>query len=104
MGYLRTGKALIESINETIELVELNALGQMHLLDAHTSGKMFEGAAIAVKYGTKKWAEKTVEEILSELPFAVIQEIGEKVAALSGLDEDVSKKSESNRAKDSSSV
>lgn len=97
MGYLKTGKALIERINETIELVEINALGQKHLLDAHTMGDMFTAAATAVKYGTKKWREKTVEEILDELPLEAIQEIADKVAALSEMGEDQAKKSESTR-------
>jgi len=95
MGYLKTGKALIERINETIELVELNALGQKHLLDAHTIGDMFTAAATAVKYGTKKWRDKTADEIMDELPLEAIQEIADKVAALSGLNEDHAKKSES---------
>lgn len=88
MSYLKTGKALIESINETIELVELNALGQREMMEAHTKGDMFAATASVVKYGTRKWRDMTVEEIMSDLPLTAIQEIAEKVTNLSGLDDE----------------
>lgn len=100
MSYLKCGKEYIESLDETIELVQLNALGQMKMMEAHKQENMFEATAIVVKYGTKKWRDKSVEEIMEELPLWSIQEIAEKVTSLSGMDEE--KNSESDPRESSS--
>lgn len=102
MGYLKTGKVLIESINETIEIVELNALAEGLMVDFYTKGDMLSSAATAVKYGTKKWAESTLDDIKIEMNSTMIHEIAEKVSAISGLEDDREKKSESTQQSGSS--
>lgn len=89
--YLKSKKALIESINETIEIRELNALGYRELMDAHSKGDLILAAAITVKYGTKKWLDKTAEEIMAELPLSALQEISDQVTELTGVGEETEK-------------
>lgn len=91
MSYLKSKRLLIESINETLEICELNARGYRDLMDAHSKGDLILAAAITVKYGTKKWADKTPEEVMDALPLSALQEISDKVTDLTGLAEEVEK-------------
>lgn len=98
--YLKTGH--IDLNGESLEIVELNALGQKHMMEAHTKGDLFTAYAQVVKYGTKKWRDVEVEEILDSLPLVTIQEVADKILALSEID--ASKNSVSGLSEGSSSA
>jgi len=65
MSFLKTSTITVEG--EKIEIVQLNALGHRQMMKAHANGDMFTAYAEVVKHGTRRWREKSPDEILDEL-------------------------------------
>lgn len=99
MSYLKEEKVKIESLNETLTLRELNAAGQIALMEAKDTN--FEGMFIACKHGVMEWAEKSVDEIKGMLTLRQAGEVSTAVFELSGVEV---KNSESDPGDDSSSA
>ncbi len=88
--YLKTDTVKIEALGgEKVKIREMSAAGQAALMDGTEQGLQREElAAITVQYCAEPFRKASIAEILDNIPYQALHEIGEAVARLSGIETD----------------